>query len=137
MEGFLMVRRTRLVSFCALVMGLALAFLGCLLLSRDVSDSFLSRRFSMIREGMSQADVEAVLGQPENCGVHEKYGRFKDRCWYHPNRTYSAEWRDSENVICLEFDREGRVVGKDLFDLYPFPIEKSWTGRVKRILKSV
>ena len=65
-----------------------------------------------IRRGMSQAEVEELLGGPPG-----NYGSSSPR-WTPPGPTPAPPlgsvervWRDDSNRIAIQFDIEGRVVG--------------------------
>jgi hypothetical protein len=70
-------------------------------------------RFDQIRLGMSQAEVEAILGGPPGDYGRYRWGTAMMTCEGSPQPPGSVEvaWFDDSSRFEVFFNRQGRVVG--------------------------
>jgi hypothetical protein len=88
--------------------------------------------FDRITEGMTQREVEEVLGRPP--------GDYTDRRdpsyvlnWHKGASHRLEEWLSDDGLGLAGFDEDGRVVEKDFFSADNWP-ERPWKERVRRAL---
>jgi hypothetical protein len=103
-----------------LIVGLLVVPMVCLImfLLWHFADTMVDRRlasenYSMIRDGMSQAKVEELLGGPPR-----NYGRYFNgggvmtmEGYWAPPGAVERIWCDDSNRFEIYFDPEGRVIG--------------------------
>ena len=103
------------MGFVALLLGLVGLWVYCVGPSRISFESF-----SRIQEGITQAEVEAILGGAPRWEVEAK--KPKDEIGYHLDRGHwggTAEWWGRAGVITVFYDNKG-IVWKKTFEKLPF-----------------
>jgi hypothetical protein len=108
-------RRTRRLLLLALPAVLALGLVAWLLWPRTAITTITEQNAEKIREGMTVAEVEAILGGP---GRSESPGRFlpamsneqfrEIAIRFRPAEPHS-EWQSNQVRVLVRFDPEGRV----------------------------
>jgi hypothetical protein len=101
--------KRRVAWFGVAAVGLLCLAVGILLLAAPRGESFMAR-FNRIEPGMTDADVEGLLGQP--AALTGEYGQPKP--W---GSHATAFWTDSFGgdrtaYVRVNFDRDGKVVFK-------------------------
>ena len=84
--------------------------------------------FSQIEPGMTQAEVEALLGGPPgNYGRYSgKFGEMTQEAYLAPPGSVEKIWCNDERRFEIYFDQEGRVVGKHKRAGYQQRFPRSW-----------
>lgn len=127
--------RERKILFLGAAVAGALVLASILWLCGSGRSRISPEYFQKIEEGMTQAQVEALLGGPPRWEVEAKRGR--DEAIYHFTPRPAAEWWGSEGVIKVRYDG-GAVAWKEFAELPFEPKEPSfwesmfpWTKKVR------
>ncbi len=90
--------------------------------------------FDRIEEGMTQREVEDILGRPPGDYTDRREtlpdGRWKYVAgWMRGHPSYPREWLSDDGRVMVFFDKGGCVVGNYYFHADDWP-ERSWVRRV-------
>jgi len=124
------------------VLGLVViaAFLFWLTLSdapSSPSSRLVHENYRLIREGMSLAEVEMLLGGPPgNYGQYSGDGKFMTLDRYLPPRgSIRLIWCDDSNRFEIYFDGDGCVVGQHRREYYSqTPCEEGFFAELRRMV---
>jgi hypothetical protein len=101
--------------------------LGCLIL---VSSAYLLTRLrpritqaacDMIQIGMTEAELEDIIGAPPGDYYVLSWFTGTDALWTARGAAYRRKWTASSGFIIVAFDKDGKVVGKEFFDVQVSP----------------
>jgi len=82
------------------------------------------QQFNLLRAGMSEQEVEIVMGAPDyaRCDVSEKGDKFVGSTWQYEVAVPQDVSNDSQNsVIRIVFSPEGKLADKNAMNMQPKP----------------
>jgi hypothetical protein len=90
----------------------------------DLPPERWQQQFNTLRAGMSESEVEIILGAPDyaGCDVNDKGDKFVGSIWQYEvaiPQDAMNEWQNS--VLRVWFDPEGKVIDKQALNMQPKP----------------
>jgi outer membrane protein assembly factor BamE (lipoprotein component of BamABCDE complex) len=90
----------------------------------DLSVERWMQHFNTLRAGMSESEVEIVMGAPDYayCGINKEGDKFMGSVWTYQIAVPQALGRDDQNsTIAVNFDPDGKLKDKDAVNMQPKP----------------
>ena len=107
-------RKRALFVIAGLTLAMISGFVGLLFLLPDPPVS--TARFAKVQKGMTQAEVEELLGGPPGDYQTGRGSGMFVIDFLSPGDSVSKEWTGDDGVALVAFDRSGRVVTCQFFE---------------------